>query len=466
MAPTTLKHRQLFLDDGPIERIEGLQRKIGQPIKYEHNPVIQHHQRPWQEFRAQVYGTVLYDQEARRFSMWYLAGPRFPGEEPINVNGRTRIPNLQLCGYAESTDGFQWELPTLGLVEFEGSRENNLCRISDENVEGIAVVRDPADPDPSRRYKAFYWEHDTPEQEGTDPASPINGMSVSFSADGKSWVDHPENPVIPMGSDTGQQALWDPVLGEFVAFGRFGSGGRKIARSTSDDFITWSNPQLVFEADEDDEPGMEIYGMGINLYEGVYVGLPWMWRRTTTDHIDVQLTTSRDGIRWTRVAARETFLPNGPKGSWDAGCLFTACQPIHVVGDTMYIFYSGLSTRHEGPRPNREEYPEFGEASTGVATLRRDGFVSLCAGIQPGTLTTRSFHWPRDRNLHLNVDAQGGRATIVVLNETGNPLPGPNHEISGNHTDLAIDELTPSADDSVRLQVTLQNAQLYSYWLE
>ena len=171
--------RQLFLDDVMISRLDGLERKIGCPEKYKGNPVIRHHQKPWQRFRAQLYGTCLYFPEDKIFKMWYLAGPRFPWKDPVNINGLVCCPNFQLLAYAESKDGFDWELPVLGLMEFNGSRENNLCRISRENAEGVAVVYDPGDADPHRRYKAFYWEHDFSGPRKFDPATPVSGMSVS-----------------------------------------------------------------------------------------------------------------------------------------------------------------------------------------------------------------------------------------------------------------------------------------------
>ena len=140
--------RQLFLDDVMVAGSSGLTRVLHQPTKYDRNPVIRHHQKPWQNFRAQLYGTVLYIPEEKIFKMWYLAGSRFPNESAIRLDRRPRIPNFQMLAYAESTDGFHWRLPDLGLVTFNGSRHNNLCRFSRENAEGVAVVHDPRDPDP------------------------------------------------------------------------------------------------------------------------------------------------------------------------------------------------------------------------------------------------------------------------------------------------------------------------------
>ena len=217
--------RQLFLDDTTIERREGVTRTLHRPEKYAGNPIIRADQTLWQNFRAQLYGTVLYDPQSKLFRMWYLAGARLPFREPIRVDGKLRIPNFQLVGYAESGDGFAWTLPNLGLVSYNGSTANNICRIARTNAEGIAVVHDLLDPDPGRRFKALYWEHSSSRKDIPDVS--VNGMSVSFSADGKQWTDHPQNPVIDMGSDTGQQALYDPYLEKYVIFGRFGAGGAK-----------------------------------------------------------------------------------------------------------------------------------------------------------------------------------------------------------------------------------------------
>lgn len=468
--------RELFLDDVMVARTAAVQRILHQPTKYPRNPVIRHHQRPWQKFRAQLYGTVLYVPEEKLFKMWYLAGPRFPDEAAISLDGKPRIPNFQLLAYAESRDGLNWTLPDLGLVSFNGSRHNNLCRFSRENAEGVAVVHDRHDPDPKRRYKAIYWEHSVRSPHKIPVAVDINGMSVSFSADGKDWTNHPGNPVIPHASDTGHQAVWDPFGKVFVAYGRFGAGGRRIARSESRDFINWSPSQMVFAADAIDQKSRggrpQFYGMGTTVYEGIYIGLPWMFWENSSNRLDVQLASSRDGIHWRRSGDRKTLIPNGPKGTWDGGCIFTAAQPLQVKDDTIYIYYSGLSLDHEEARPSRRERPEYGESSIGVATLRRDGFVSMRAGKTPGQVLTRVLKWPAGRRLHVNVDARKGQLRVAVLGEDGQSLAGfeQSRVVSGDHTDVTIqwagaDGKSPSSR-LVQLRFELTDADLYSYWLK
>lgn len=463
-ALITAGYRQLFLDDAMVAEIDGLRRVVHQPKKYKENPIIRHHQTPWQGFRAQLYGTVLYIPAEKKFKMWYLSGARFPDEEPIRVNGRLVCPNFQLLAYAESDNGFHWRLPELGLVDFNGSKENNLCRISRENAEGVGVLYDPHDPDAQRRYKAFYWEHDNCGPRQFDPTTPVNAMSVSFSPDGKSWTDHPGNPVIPQPSDTGHQALYDSHLGKYVVYGRFGAGGRKVARSESDDFVHWTPSKRVFETDAEDGPGAQFYGMGTTIYEGVYVGLPWMYWAETTQRMDVQLATSRDGIHWERAGDRQTFMPNGPKGSWDGGCIFTAAQPVQRVGDKIFIFYSALKLTHEEERPSRQERGSYGESSIGVATLRRDGFLSLTPYFHEGSITTKPLSLP-EGTLRVNADvADDGEVRVTVLGEDGVVL-AESQPVSGDQLDAAVSFDKPlPVGHTVSLRFVLRKSHLYAYW--
>ena len=471
--------RQLFLDDYIVDRTDGVERVVHQPKKYSGNPVIHQGQTTWNQYRSQLYGTVLYMPEERKFKMWYLSGARLPFDEPILLDGVKRIPNFQLVGYAESENGFKWKLPELGLVDYNGSKKNNICRIARTNVEGIAVLHDPRDLDPRRRYKAFYWEHSASNPE---PAPGINGMSVSFSADGKSWTNEPNNPVIPHGSDTGQQALWDEALEKYVVFGRFNAGGRKVARAESEDFLRWSDPRLVFDADSRDPPGTQIYGMGVSRYEGVYVGMPWIFHSGSTHRIDVQLATSREGGKWTRVGERKTFIPNGPEGRWDAGIIFTAAQPVQVKGDRIFIFYSASSHDHnykyltELSKTDRREWRKrFGHVGTsiGVATLRRDGFVSLTASEEAGQIVTRPFV-ASGRKLLLNVDVHdAGEARVAVLDEQREPVKGfeliSSIPIRGRLIEQTVGwsdeaEWSQLSGRNVRLQIQLRNADLYAFW--
>ena len=228
-------------------------------------------------------------------------------------------------------------------------------------------------------------------------------------------------------------------------------------------------------SDAKDGPGVQVYGMGTTLYEGIYIGLPWMFHQGTTEKIDVELAVSRDCINWKRAADRQIFISNGKSGEWDAGIIFTASQPLQVVDDTIFIFYSGVQGNHdynlrEYAQPgdaNYEEVRQRATASIGVATIRRDGFVSMDAGEQQGTLLTCAFPWPADRDLHVNADVSAGRLIVEVVNEMGQVL-AKTRPMTGDFRDLKLafdHEVTDRQREKIQLRWRLQSGKLYSFWL-
>ena len=83
--------------------------------------------------------------------------------------------------YATSADGIDWHKPSLGVVEFEGSTDNNIVLAATCMMHDPAPIIDPADPDPKRRYKAVWWggRRDASQEDGW-----LLGHCVGFSADG------------------------------------------------------------------------------------------------------------------------------------------------------------------------------------------------------------------------------------------------------------------------------------------
>jgi hypothetical protein len=375
----------------------------------------------------------------------------------------------------------KWDKPELNQLSFEGSKKNNLIDIGIDNPEGVGVLYAPHEQDPARRYLAFFWDRrlsppDDPtgvdEKLARIPREPPNltekqragGMWVAFSPDGLRWRTH--GPVLPQGSDTTHTILYDAKVKKYVAFGRMGFG-RRVARTESSDGLTWSEPKLVLACDEKDGPGGQVYGMPTDLYEGLYLGMFWMYREGTDARIDTQLAVSRDGLYWSRVAGRQTFLANAPPGSWDDG-MSRVGRGINVVGDTIYLHYSMVNGPHRSskfPRVERQ-YP----GAIGLVKLRRDGFVSLVAGEQPGTLWTKPFVLPAG-DLHVNVAARGGSLRVAVCGEDGKPLPGleSSREISKDKTAIPVVwpniSLQSFKGQIVRLRFTLQKGQLFAYWI-
>jgi hypothetical protein len=72
---------------------------------------------------------------------------------------------------ALSQGGLQWRRPNLGLVEWEGSRSNNILPWGENWMRRPNVILDPRDPDPNRRYKMSTGA-------STETANPGSGAST------------------------------------------------------------------------------------------------------------------------------------------------------------------------------------------------------------------------------------------------------------------------------------------------
>jgi len=466
------RQRQLFIDDYMVEKIEGLERVVNKAEKYPGNPVITP-DTPW-ESRCEVYGTALFDEKKQIFRIWYLTMPETAKvNEPMRFpDGRLRAGNTTICAYAESKDGIHWVKPNLKQFPYYGDTNNNLIDIGLWNCEGISVIEDENETNPQRRFKAVYWDHG--ELKMVDgkliPShkAPKDGFCVAFSPDGLRWTPYQGNPVIAKYCDTNQNVLYDEKLGKYVAYSRFGFS-RRLARSESDDFMHWSEPKIVLEIDTKQEPGCNIYGAGVNIYEGLYLATLWVYRQGIDGKIDTQLISSRDGINWQRLGNRATWLELGEPGSWESG-MVRATEGIITRGDKLYIYYNGVDVRHPGPMV-KEKTPVNFRNEIGLVIIRRDGFVSLDAGEKQGYVLTKPFVLPHGR-LYLNTNAAGGQVSVEITDENGKTIKGfeKSKPITGDKPAAVVKwksrKLTGIAGRKVRLRIYGRNCKLYSYWFE
>ncbi|MAE60813.1 MAG: hypothetical protein CMJ49_05580 [Planctomycetaceae bacterium] len=481
--------RCLFLDDLGIAEMRNLTRRAHQGQRYAGNPVIRA-EHPWEQTRLQIYGrSVIWDPAAGKFRMYYIASAHAEQWKWIRMSGRVLPGHATLPAYAESEDGLTWTKPMLGQCLFEDEADTNVLDVTRGQSFESGVLYDPHDPEPRRRYKLFFWDQEAHlhgpgdleyENWGHDCVMRVRdaagevtyehsytdwGIEVAFSADGVNWTRHAGDPVIKCYSDTGQSVLFDERLGKYVAFGRFNmkklAGGgeyqahRSVARVTSEDFVHWSDPELVLTADHHDVEGLQINSMPVDLYEGVYIGMMETFEPGATHHASsIQLATSRDGVRWTRVADRCSFLDPDP-GGWDAKGLRPGSALI-VRDDRLMMYYSSGREQFEG---------------TGLATWRRDGFVSLNAGRTAGELLTTAFV-AGGTELHLNVDTSRGEVRVQVCDAQGLTLEdGAVGVVRGvDSTDVTVvwkeGDIASRRGRPVSLRVTLAEADLYSYWCQ
>lgn len=435
---------QLFIDDYVIATRQGIVRRYHPFEKYPGNPIIVP-DRPWEHETVKV-AAVLPSEDGQFYRMWYGAysPPKYPG-------GRSLM--------AVSKDLLRWEKPDLGLHEWkgDGTKHNNFV-----GGGGPTIIHTPWNKDPDRRYTGF---------------SSGGGYYISGSPDGLTWKRLSDKGLVS-GGDVGRfhYDVFTKTHRGYVKVSADVTGLRRRAVGFSQegpDILTWPPLRLVMAPDDLDdrwaEPGSicraHFYGCPVFNYQTMYLGILWVF---LADDIEGyfngplfnEIVSSRDGIRWLREEGdRPRMLDVGPPGSWDAGMVI-GVVPL-VVGDRIFIYYTG----YDGPH---DTFPF--RSFIGVATLRRDGFVSMDGDATPGEITTKRLRGVRGP-LHVNCDATKGSLAVEVLDAAGRVLPGYGRQDCNSLTGDQIDGVVtwkdrkelPQDVDAIRLRFILRNASLYSF---
>ena len=176
--------------------------------------------------------------------------------------------------------------------------------------------------------------------------------------------------------------------------------------------------------DDRDALDVEFYAFPAFTYEGIYIGVPWIFQTTEGLHYP-QLAFSRDGVTYERPF-REAFVKLGDTGDFDETTLYLR-NPFFQNG-RIWFYYSGGNWRGPEPLYERGDTQLF---AIGLATLPEDGFVSLIAGkLEPGKVLTRVITFTGNR---LYVSMQAAKHTwgsgpaqvkVEILNSAHTPIPG------------------------------------------
>ncbi len=388
-------------DDHSIPWQHNLKLTLVSATKHPDNPVLRRGPEGAPDHgHACLYGTVI--KEGSKFRMWYL------GMFETHLSGGHGGTGYwrPMC-YAESTDGVHWTKPELGLDEFNGSKNNNICLIKGEPFsltrvnDFLSVLHDPSDPDPAKRYKVAYIAH-VPYDNIKGGMSKLGkkekriGSTIcATSADGLTWNvvgDRPANAGGERFEVSGLYRFGDfyYTTGQLLSPWAWRADGSDIDRSMwayrSSDFKTWSQAKAFAFA----RPGQlanppipdQRTHMGAGLWNrgNVLVGLYGIWQNAEVPpakgepfckgvHIDLGLIISNDGIHFREPVAGFKVIARGKEGEWDDIALIQGHAFVNEVDKTM-IWYSHWNT---GGKPKDRDVG----MDIGLATLRRDGLGYL-----------------------------------------------------------------------------------------
>jgi len=443
--------KQLLIDQRFIEDSEGIVLTVNEARKHPEPVLVA--DRPWESMCIGGYFTVR--EEAGRFRLWY---DTFASDYRDDYDDR-------LC-YADSNDGLHWEKPGLGLIEFQGSKDNNIVfeDRSGFGYHGGTVFTDPSAP-PSERYKTLYQARG-----GTRADQWHTCMRGAYSEDGVHWHKY-SGLLADHLSDTQTVVYYDEGLRRYIGYFRLWTktGRRAVGRSETHDFQQWPrNPALVLAPDDTDPADMHMYTNGYHIYHGAadthFFIITSFYKET--DCTDIQLATSRDGINWNRVD-RRPFIRLGVEGDWDSRQIYVGAAVI-PMGDEVWVYYTGYRHRHGEAYPNVVSYG----GKIGVAKVRRDGFISADAGYEGGYFTTPLLRFSGSR-LELNYDAgAGGFIAVEILGENGYPLKGFSRTecnlLRGSSTAQTVtwhggNDISSLANTPIHLRFTMRDSRLYAF---
>ena len=384
---------------------------------------------------VRFYGTVIpFGDELR---MWYLARGTLDLDQPdrsprmeFRRSGweMVRNPELRAC-YAVSKDGENWVKPKLGLVEYNGSKANNIVdlRGGQCDLEALPILYDPEDPDPNRRFKTAF-----------ECSAYQEKVAVAYSPDGLRWTESPNNPVAPNLEQTGLIKF----NGCYYVNGQGGSHyglGRKLVTFASYDFEHWTEasclgfrrgnlPPRPIETHASTAGEQAHLGAGLWDRGNVIIGVYDMWHGPASgerSHVqmDLGLLISHDALHYREPVPDFRLMsayeePGQPLGS---GPSLSHGQGMCNVGEQTLLWYEVWSTGDirlgRWPRDRLGYFrPYWGEEV---------GMFTGCEGVQH-CITCPVRLERSSAQVYANVEglSQHSEFTIELLDEQFRPLPG------------------------------------------
>ena len=436
---------EFLFDDEWVDRKVGVRRVNGQPVKQQ-APVLEP-EMAWEAEGVHPCQAVLYDSEERRFKMWYRG--IFPaslhpawrikpaGGQGVEPSEWASLKRLSGVCYAESDDGLRWRRPAVGLVEFQGSRENNILQVLPEGDSVFFnVTKDSHDPDTSRRYKALGFQYSY----SADLDAPRGGygIGVAFSPDGLNWTKRP-GLVLTTKEVTDCDCILprrDPATGKWVGFFRPRTQPKKrrfVGYSQSDDFEHWTLPRMLLTPDHSDDEWTEFYGMAATAVQEWRVGCLWVFHNNPAfSPMTTELAYSRDGRNYRRAMPRHEFVPLGPDGAPDSVMISVAAIVEH--GNEFLLYYHGSNADHGSDRgldrrshslpPAKTAHGEPHRSIFGVARLPWGQFCGLRADGDGMVETKYLCNYGRSGVKALATVENGGAIAAEILDQYGEPIPG------------------------------------------
>jgi hypothetical protein len=432
--------RELFVDNYLIDKLTGQANlALHKPAMKE---VVLVHDAPW-EGNTSGYHVIFQDGDLYR--MYYRASdaPNF---------SEVRSP-VTCC--AISIDGIHWRKPNFGIIEFEGSKANNIVW----SGRGSHNFHPFLDKNPACKSEQKY--------KAVGGLRRSKGLWTFYSADGIHWQELSDKPMLTdkYALDSDNIVFWDSIRKEYRCFFRNRRNRiRDIMTCTSKDFIKWSEPEFL---EYPDSPIEHLYTNMIVPYKRtphLFVGFPSRFIKERGEIVEPLFMTSRDGVTFKR---------------WEESIIRPGLNEERWLNRSNYIWYGLVETESDLPGApmeislyTNERYYTTEGTITRRYTYRMDGFVSIHAPFEGGEVITKPLTF-QGRHLQINYSSSAaGWVKIEIQDEGGNPVQGFTEadcaEIYGDQIDCKIswmsgDDVSSLEGRPIRLRFILKDADIFSF---
>ncbi len=445
--------REIFVDNTLIDKLSGSRIVMHHPV--DEGPVF-YFDNPWEGVFC-GYCTVIKDGDSYR--VYYRGNPG--GKDGTNV---------ETTCIAESKDGIHWEKPDLKLYEVHGSWNNNVILANEapasHNFSPFLDSNPNARPD--QRYKALAGEGKS-------------GLVAFVSPDGIRWKKLRDDSVFGKGIfDSQNVAFWSESEQCYVCYFRTWTGGgysgfRSVSRTTSTDFVNWSEPVAMTFGDT---PLEHLYTQQTSPYfraPHIYIAIGGRLmpsRQVLTeeqakalnvnpgyfkDCSDAFLMTTRGGSNYDRLFMEAFIRPGIGLDNWVSRSNYPALNVVQTGPEEMSVY---VNQDYAQPTAHLHRY-----------SLRLDGFTSISAPYTGGEVLTKPFTFSGSE-LEINCSTSAaGEIRFEILDEAGKAIPGfglaDSQTIIGNEIARVVSwkgnaDLHALASRTIRLRIAMKDADLYA----
>ena len=307
-------------------------------------------------------------------------------------------------------------------------------------------------------------------------------MAAFVSPDGIHWKLWREEFIFTQGLfDSHNVAFWSASEGQYVCYfrtwtGEGFNGFRTISRTTSQDFLNWTDPVAM---DFGDTPMEHLYTNGTQPYfraPHIYLALAKRFfpKKAALDESvssglvdnpkyaiassDSIFMSTRGGRYYDRSFMEAFIRPGDTPLDWVARDNTPALGLAEGDGRKLYIY---RMSHYAQPSAHLDRY-----------SLRLDGFVSVHASYDGGELLSKGFRFEGEK-LEINYESSAaGELRVELQDLEGKPIPGFSLEqctpIFGNEIERVVkwndgSDVADLAGLAIRMRIVMSDADLYSF---